>query len=210
MGSRTNRHPRCDACYLHVELCMCDVFRPMQTRTQLALIWHRDEERKTTNTGRLALRTLENSRAFIRGLKDAPVDLTPLDDPARRLFVLFPTSGAKVLTQELVHESDLPITLAVPDATWRQARAMVRREAILANATKVVPPPGRPSRYQLRRAPETDHLSTAEAIARSFGVIEGPEVQQEIERVFELMVERTLEMRQPTPKKSRFRERSED
>lgn len=189
---------------------MCDTFRALSTRTHLALIWHRDEARKTTNTGRLALRTLENSSAYIRGMKDAPVDLRPLETPSRRLFVLFPTSGARVLTREMVEESDKPITLAVPDATWRQARAMVRREPILARATKVIPPPGRPSRYQLRRAPEPDHLSTAEAIARSFGVLEGASVQKEIERVFEIMVKRTLEMRQPTSKKSRFRGNSDE
>lgn len=183
---------------------MCDVFQQVDTRTQLALIWHRDERRKSTNTGRLALRTLRNSIALTRGLKDAPLDLRSLDRPERRLFVLFPEGDARVLTPELVAESPLPVTLVVPDATWRQARNTVRREPLLVAATKVLPPPGPPSEYHLRYAPQPHQLSTAEAIARAFGVLEGVEVQREIERVFRIMVERTLEMRQPTSPYPRF------
>jgi len=203
VGSRTHRHPRCESCFLHIEYCMCAEFRTLETRTKLALIWHRDEQRKSTNTGRLALRTLSNAEAYVRGLKDAPADLTPLTSPERRLLVLFPDDDARPLTSSLVQESDLPITLAVPDATWRQARNMVRREPILAGATKVIPPPGPRSRYRLRFARDPDHLSTAEAIARAFGVIEGLHAQDEIERIFGIMVERTLEMRQPSPMTSK-------
>lgn len=178
----------------------------MQTETRLALIWHRDEERKPTNTGRVAVHSLLNSETYIRGIKDQPVDLSPLEDPKRRVLVLFPTSGVRVLTREVVEESPLPITLIVPDATWGQARTIVRREPILARAEKVIPPPGPPTRYLLRHAHDTSNLGTAEAIARAFGVLEGPKVQTEIERMFELMVQRTLEMRQP---QSPYRERSD-
>lgn len=198
MGSRTHRHPRCEACFLHIEHCMCTEFRTLQTRTRLALIWHRDEQRKSTNTGRLALRTLSNSEAYVRGIQDAPVDLSPLADPQRRLLVLFPDSGARPLTSALLQESPLPVTLVVPDATWRQARTMVRREPILAESTKVIPPPGPPSRYRLRHTHTEGQLATAEAIARAFGVLEGPHAQAELERIFHIMVERTLEMRQPS------------
>lgn len=169
----------------------------MQTETRLALIWHRDEERKPTNTGRVAVNSLVNSETYIRGVKDQPVDLRPLEDSGRRLLVLFPTSGVRVLTPEVIEESPLPITLVVPDATWGQARTMVRREPLLAGAEKVIPPAGPPTRYFLRHAHDTSNLGTAEAIARAFGVLEGPEVQTEIERMFELMVQRTLQMRQP-------------
>lgn len=169
----------------------------MQTGTRLALIWHRDEERKPTNTGRVAVNSLVNSETYIRGIKDQPVDLSPLDDPNRRILLLFPTSGVRVLTPELLDEDPRPVTLVVPDATWRQARTMVRREPLLAGAQKVIPPPGPPTRYLLRHAHDTSKLGTAEAIARAFGVLEGPKVQTEIERMFELMVQRTLDMRQP-------------
>lgn len=182
-----------------MEQCICDAYRPVQTDTRLALIWHRDEQRKSTNTGRIAVNTLRNSQTFIRGEKDRPLDLSPLEDPSRRLMVLFPTSGARVLTPEVVAESTKPVTLVVPDATWGQARKTVRREPILADVEKFIPPPGPPTRYFLRHAHDTSKLGTAEAIARAFGVLEGMEVQREIERMFELMVQRTLLMRNPKP-----------
>ena len=53
-------------------------------------------------------------------------------------------------------------------------------------------PDGPETAYHLRRETKDGGLATAEAIARAFGVLEGPEVQRELERVFRLMVERTL------------------
>lgn len=199
MGSRTNTHPRCEHCLLHPHLCICADFRPFATRTRLALIWHRIEAVKPTNTGRLALRTLENSESYIRGIQNAPADLSPLEDPERRLLVLYPAPDARVLTQAIIDEDPRPITLAVPDATWTQARRSVNREPALANAEKVIPPPGPPTQYQLRQEHHDDYLATIEAIARAFGVLEGPEAQAELERIFLLMVDRTLQMRNQPP-----------
>lgn len=181
---------------MHIEQCICDEIRPMETRTRLALVWHLIESLKTTNTGRIGLQSLTNSVSYIRGIQDAPADLSALEDPSRRLLVLFPSDDARVLTPELVAEDPRPVTLVVPDGTWGQAKRTVRREAVLAAAPKVIPPQGPPSTYQLRHEHHAHFLSTIEAIARAFGVLEGPEVQAELERVFDIMVARTLETRQ--------------
>lgn len=180
---------------MHIEKCICDEIRPMETRTRLALVWHVIESMKTTNTGRIGLQSLTNSVHYTRGVRDAPTDLSPLSDPERRLLVLFPSDDARVLTPELVAEDPRPVTLVVPDGTWGQAKRTVRREPVLAAAPKVIPPAGAPSTYQLRNEHHEDFLSTIEAIARAFGVLEGPEVQAELERVFNIMVARTLDTR---------------
>lgn len=182
---------------MHIEYCICGEIHPIDTRTRLALIWHRVEELKNTNTGRIAVSILRNSETYIRGIQGAPADLSPLLVPNRRLLLLFPSPNARVLTPDLLAESSLPVTLAVPDGTWGQARRSVKREAVLVNAEKVIPPPGPPSRYRLRHEAHEGNLSTIEAIARAFGVLESPAVQQELERVFDIMVERTLDTRQP-------------
>lgn len=188
---------------MHEELCICGEVRPIDTRTRLALILHQNEIVKPTNTGRLGVHTLKNSEAYIRGLQEGPADLSPLADPTRRLLVLFPSENARVLTPELVAEDPRPVTLAVPDGTWAQARRAVRREPILEQAEHVITPPGPPSRYKLRKEHEEHGLATLEAIARAFGILESPEAQAELERIFDLMVDRTMLTRNPPPTRER-------
>jgi DTW domain-containing protein YfiP len=84
------------------------------------------------------------------------------------------------------------MTLVVPDGTWRQAGKMCRRLPWMAGLRRVALPEGPPTEYRLRAEVVAGGLATAEAIARALGILEGPAVQGEIERVLRLMVERTL------------------
>lgn len=188
---------------MHDHMCICDEFRSIETRTRLALIMHQTETHKPTNTGRVALRTLTNSELFVRGQESGPACLASLADPERRTLILFPAEDAVELTQAFVDSDPRPITLAVPDGTWGQARRAVRREPALQTAIRVVAPPGPPSRYLLRKEHEEHGLATIEAIARAFGVLEGPHVQDELERIFDIMVSRTMLTRQMPPIKPR-------
>lgn len=167
----------------------------MTLTTHLAIVMHQREVEKPSNTGGLALQLFPNSSRFIRGLRDQPLDLSVLDAPERRLWVLFPSDKVEVLTPEMVEEDPRPITLIVPDGSWTQARRVMRREALLSEARHVVPPPGEASRYRLRHEHVEGGLSTAEAIARALGVIEGHEARAALEGLFELKVQRVLRER---------------
>lgn len=168
---------------------------PLHTATRLALVIHRREVDKPTNTGRIGLLALRNAVMFVRGHEDAPADLSALDDPARRLFLLFPREDAVVLTPELIASDPRPITLAVPDGSWAQTRRCARREEVLARAVAVLPPDAGPTRYLLRHEHVEGGLGTGEAIARAFAVLEGQAVGDAIQRLFDLQVSRTLATR---------------
>ena len=90
------------------------------------------------------------------------------------------------------HARHKPVALVVPDGTWQQAARMTRKVPWLAALPTVTLPPGPASRYRLRTEPKPQGLATLEAIAWALGLLEGPEVQQELERVLRLMVDRTL------------------
>lgn len=184
---------------MHEALCFCREIVPHDTATRLALIIHRREVDKPTNTGRLGLLALRNTELFIRGDEGAPADLSPLADPSRRLLLLFPREDAVLLTPELIAADPRPITLAVPDGTWAQARRCARREPLLAGAQAVIPPDAGPTRYALRYEHVAGGLGTGEAIARAFAILEGAEVAGAIERLFHLTVSRTLQTRR-TPR----------
>jgi len=48
-------------------LCLCAELPQLQLRTHLCLVMHSAELRKTTNTGRLAVRALRNAALLVHG-----------------------------------------------------------------------------------------------------------------------------------------------
>ncbi len=176
------------------ELCVCELLPcpRLETRTRLVLIIHRYEDRKPTNTGRLAAECLANSEVIVRGHESQP---TPpfVCEPGRQPLLLFPHEDAPPLT-ELAIDSR-PVTLVVPDGNWRQASRVRQRVPGLREVPCVSLPVGAPSRYRLRAEAHEAGLATIEAIARAFGRLEGtsgPRVEAALGFVFAAMVDRTL------------------
>lgn len=191
MSRRDNAHLRCPRCHMLGELCVCSLIPqpPLVTRTRVVLFIHRNEDRRTTNTGRLALECLANSAVVVRGHQDQP-DAPFVPEPGTRPLLLFPADDAVPL--DTLPPSAHPVTLLVPDGNWRQASKVRARIPGMAQVPCVTLPQGPPSRYRLRSEPKEGGLATLEAIARALEVLEGPEVRAVLERVFAAMVERTL------------------
>jgi DTW domain-containing protein YfiP len=190
MSRRDNASARCKGCRMHASLCVCDLIPRLTTRTRLVLVIHRIEDRKTTNTGRLAAACLTESQVLVRGLEASPSDRVQFPPGTRPLF-LFPFDGAADLREFVGGES--PVTLIVPDGTWRQASKVRQRVRGLEAVPCVkLPAGGAPTRYRLRSESHDDGLATMEAIARAFGILEGDAVEQALLGVFAAVVDRTL------------------
>lgn len=195
MGTRSKRSVRCPRCRLHVELCVCGAIPCYELATRLVLVMHHREFTKTTATGPLALAALSNSELRIHGEPDAVLDMGDLLLPERRTLILYPGEGVPVLTPAFLAADPRPVTLVVPDGTWRQASRMGRRLPGLGQAEMVRLPAGPGSEWGIRREHHPQGLATFEAIARAFGIIESPAVQEGMEELFRLMVRRTLHSR---------------
>ena len=191
MSRRGNADQRCALCRMHESLCVCSLIPKIATKTRLLLFIHRYEDRKSTNTGRLATRCLSNSEVFVRGHETQPSPPFVWDPESVPLF-LFPHDGAEPITNYAATAKARPVTLIVPDGTWRQAFKVRNRVPGMREVPCVSLPPGAPTIYRLRAESHDAGLATMEAIARAMGVLEGPEVQQSLELVFRAMVERTL------------------
>jgi DTW domain-containing protein YfiP len=174
------------------DLCVCDLMTPRHLRTRLVLIMHHTEAMRQSNTGRLARVGLTDVEIRLRGRRDQPLDLSDLLDPARRPLLLFPSADARALDVALVEEDSRPITLIVPDGTWNLARKIPLRQKELLAVPRVLIPFVRPSEYRLRSTPHPHQLSTLEAIARAYGVLEGPDVRSELEHLFRVARDRIL------------------
>jgi DTW domain-containing protein YfiP len=187
MSRRDNARHRCRRCRMLGGLCVCALMPSprLATRTRLVLVIHRFEDRKPTNTGRLAAECLENSVVVVRGHESQPL-------------LLFPHEGATPLAEARI-DRDRPVTLVVPDGNWRQASKVRQRVPGLSELTCVRLPVGERSIYRLRAEAHEAGLSTIEAIGRAMGLLEGDHVRQALELVFRAMVERTLWSRGRVP-----------
>ena len=117
---------RCPGCRLIVAACFCDLIPRVETRTRVVVVLHRLEAGKPSNTGHLALRCLPNSSLVIHGALDramAAPAWAEHSDPV----LLFPHPDARPLAAFC--DNPRPLTLIVPDGTWRQAQRMRRRVA---------------------------------------------------------------------------------
>jgi DTW domain-containing protein YfiP len=190
---RTGESLRCPHCRLHTDLCACDVLVRMPTATELLLVAHRFEIRKTTNTGQIALLCLERARLCVRGRAGEENDEVAWA-PERTPLYLFPSSDAVPLAAWKASRpaSAGPVTLIVPDGTWRQAKRVRRRVPGLAHVQAVTLNGAVNEGLRLRRTHAPSQLPTLEAIARAFGILEGPGAEEHLLRAFRTVVERAL------------------
>ena len=174
---------------------MCALIPRLDVATRIVLVMHRREILTTTASGPLALAALPNSQLLLHGVKDAPVDLNFLHDGSSRVLLLYPSEDARPLSAELLAEDQRPVTLVVPDGSWRQASRAARRIPGVEFAERVTLPPDRPTEWGLRRETKAFGLATFEAIARALGVLEGPQVRETLEEVFRESVRRQKALR---------------
>lgn len=183
---------RCRRCHLHRSACLCKLTPVVETRTRVVIVLHRREARKTTNTGGLAHLCLANSLLLMRGNReDGAANAIPKWDELGVPVLLYPYPDAEPL-EAIRDRVDRPLTLVVPDGTWRQAQRVRHRLAGLKDIPCAAIRPQAPSTYRLRFTPHPDRLATIEAIAEALGILEGPAPRTALLDIFHLMVERTL------------------
>ncbi len=185
------RNPgRCAGCRVLISHCFCPLIPQLSLRSKLVLIMHRYETFKSTASAPLATKCLTNHEFHIHGYSDKRIDLSSLvEDKSKRTLLLYPGENAKVLTKELLEEDQRPVNIIVPDGSWRQAQRMAKRIPGLGRAEAVVLETGRETEWGLRREPKKGGLATFEAIARAYGVLEGENVQADLEKIFHTMVD---------------------
>jgi DTW domain-containing protein YfiP len=173
-------------------LCLCALIPSFELSTRLLVLMHCREVKLSTNTARLACLAMPNSEIRIRGERGESLTAESLFPENTHAALLFPTEDAIELNAETVKSLPRPLTLVIPDGSWRQAKKVSSREPALNGVLRLKLPPGPPSDYRLRYSPHEENLSTFEAIARAIGVLEGIEIQRKLEELFLIMVERRL------------------
>ncbi len=193
---RSSAERRCTTCKIHQTLCFCGEVKVLDTKTRISIIMHHRERFLTSNTANLATLVLKNSKIVLRGLpgKLFNADELALNENETPLY-LFPHEDAVELNDEFIASLTKPIHLIIPDGTWSQAVKVYRRESALSHIQCVKLPPGDPGKYRLRKSERENGVCTYEAIMRALCLIESTDLEVEMSRIFDVMIERTIKGR---------------
>lgn len=182
----------CPECFLHRSLCICDSIPSLDTQTRLCLVIHAKELKRTTNTGRLAIKALKNSEMRVRGENRDGLDLSDLLTSEYRTVLFYPCDDAVELNSRFVQQDKRPLQLIVPDGNWRQASKVHYRHKELKDLPRVKISSPNQATQHLRAETTPEGMATLEAIAHAFHIIEGPAVGEKLQKLYELKLERTL------------------
>jgi len=177
---------------MHLDRCICSFFPNLDLKTKVSLVIHAAELKHTTNTGRLAIKSLTNSEMRVRGFERIRLDLSDLLSPKYRTFLFYPSDDALELNEDLVSQCDLPIQLIVPDGSWRQAFKVHSRHPELKEIPRVKISTKNTSTYHIRNETNEYGMATLQAVALALGIIEGPEVKEKLMKLYQAKLEQTL------------------
>ncbi len=150
---------------------------------------HARELKRTTNTGRLALEALSNSKLVVRGRAGEELDLSPELSAEYESVLLYPGDDAVPLEKL---KFDRPIQLIVPDGNWRQAAKVGTRQKELAALKRVKIDPGPSEGPTLRREHFEGGRSTLEAIALAIRALEGERAAEPLFALYRAKLEATV------------------
>lgn len=185
----------CPDCFLHRDRCICHLVPKLELNTRLCLVIHAKEMKRTTNTGRLALKCLPNSEMKVRGDLNNPLDLSDILVPEYRTVLFYPAENAEELTINFVQADPRPIQLIVPDGNWRQASKVHHRHAELKDVPRVKISTPNEETLHMRVETIPEGMATLEAIAHAMGIIEGDTVKEKLLQFYQAKLKETLKGR---------------
>lgn len=156
----------CPSCGFHYN-CLCGEAPTLDSRVRIELLMHETEAARTTNTGQLLEKALPHCRRHIWQRKTPPTALlTLLADPAVQPYLVFPEAHAIALDTVFSGSNAAlqtkPVHFIIVDATWQQARKMLRQSPWLQTVPMIKLPEGLSTRYTLRRNQPNGSLCTCE------------------------------------------------
>lgn len=178
---------------MHNDLCFCDQIPLLNYETRLTLVIHSKELKRSTNTGRLAVKALENSEMKVRGLSRAEaLDLSDVIKPEYENLLLYPSEDAIELSSGYIESLSKNVNLIVPDGNWRQASKVNSRHPEIAHLQRVTINDKNMETEFLRRESTENGMATLQAISCAMKIIESEEAGEELMKLYRHKLNRTL------------------
>ncbi|MDE1934396.1 tRNA-uridine aminocarboxypropyltransferase [Bradyrhizobium sp.] len=210
--------PECPHCHKPWPLCVCEEVRPIDSRIELLILQHPQEQDRALGTARLTAMHFERAAVKV-GLSWPSLSKAlgrTVADPARWAVLYLGSAKAGDLgtTEEVVainrkgemEQSQRAILSRIEgvvllDGTWSQAKALWWRNPWMLKCQRLILGPSQPSRYgKLRREPRRDGLSTIEAAALVVSRLERrPDIADALNASFTRMLKKYREVQEEQP-----------
>jgi DTW domain-containing protein YfiP len=210
--------PECLHCRKPTPLCVCADVQPIESRIELLILQHPQEQDRALGTARLTAMHFEKAAVKI-GLSWPSLSKAlgrTVADPSRwAVLYLGSAKAAELGTREEVvainrkgeiEKNQRTILEGIEgvvllDGTWSQAKALWWRNPWMLKCQRLILGPTQPSRYgKLRREPRRDGLSTIEAAALVLSYLEHrPDIAEALNAGFARMLRRYREVLEEQP-----------
>ncbi len=191
---------RCAGCKLPHGLCVCREVTVVDVPVEIVLIKTVGEARSQSNTGALVERVLANCRSVLYDDPHVPYDPAELSDPSVDYHVLFPVSGAAIVSADLIpNDRERQLSLILLDTTWRRARRMSRRIPGLRGLPFVSLPGDLVPQFPLRQPTAPGQLNTAETVTSALELLGFGDAAEALRRAQEILYRRVLQIQGKIP-----------
>lgn len=180
----------CYTCFRPQAHCLCAEVTHVRNRTPILILQHPRERIHAFGTARLAEMILQRVEVVVAYQEQIRCDQS-LQDRLRDYGLLYPDPDAVDLSR--LAPEQRPKKLVLLDGTWSHARSMHRDLPVLQELPHFTLPAGLVSKFQIRKQPGEQCLSTLEAIYHALRALEpdAPGLEQML-RPFEAMQSRQL------------------
>lgn len=182
----------CEGCGLAIPYCCCSQITPQGSQLELALLLHENEPPRPTTTSKIIQKVLPNSSTYIWQRIDPPQELIDrIQDENTDSWLLFPADRPELVSRSKKFTGAAPernTLIIIPDGTWKEVRKIVRKSPWLSDLPLLAFDPETPSRYDLRRNPDKDHLCTAETVTELLKLNDENSAADELDRTFEIFM----------------------
>lgn len=160
----------CDACQRPEKTCICGCAQRLPNQLKWCFLQHPSEVKEAKGSLTLARLCLPQAQWFVGEVFEAHHPLWAWLASKTQVYLLYPPtqefSGELVAAECLGEALCSPeIGVLVLDGTWRKTRKMLFLNPRLAQLARLSITPNAPSRYQIRKEPSLEAISTLEAIA---------------------------------------------
>lgn len=175
-----------------MDYCICSQIPQLTLTTHLSLVIHKNELKRTSNTGQLALRALVNSKMHVVGEINQQFQLEDILLSDHQNLLFYPSDESVELNEAFLSSIKKPIHLIVPDGNWRQASKVHYRNKHLENLPRVKIDLVNTGTQFLRTESKPIGMATLEAIAHALGIIEGDTVKSQLLNLYQIKLQNTL------------------
>lgn len=184
----------CQHCHFPSNVCLCDVLKPVTSRSAVWVLQHPSETDHGKNSARLLPLMLDKAQIVVGETEADFADLrAQIQLQGLAPVLVYPAEeGERVYTPSASPAGEANQVLLLLDGTWRKALKMYHLNPWLQALPKLALSPEKPSAYRIRKARRPDSLSTLEAAAEALTLLEPQLDVSALYEVFDAMVSRRL------------------